>query len=64
MGWGNIQSFTINSFGTKPYKILLGIKWTDQVSNDRIYQITGQYLIVQKIQQKQLRFMGHSLSLR
>lgn len=43
MGWGNIQSFTINSFGTTPYKILLGIKWTDQVSNDRIYQITGQY---------------------
>ena len=37
------------------------IKRTDKVSNERVYQLTGQAPLVKQIQQRQLRFIGHCL---
>jgi hypothetical protein len=51
----------INSFATTAYRLMLGIKRSDRVSNDHIYKMTGQIPLVVQIQQRQLRFIGHSL---
>ena len=51
----------INSFATTSYRLMLGIKRTNRVSNNQIYEITGQAPLVQLIKQRQLRFIGHCL---
>jgi hypothetical protein len=40
---------------------MLNIKRTDKVSNESVYQLTGQVPLVRQIQQRQLRFIGHCL---
>ena len=51
----------INSFGTSCYRILLGIKRLDQVSNDRVYEMTKTRLLIEQVQTRQLKFLGHIL---
>ena len=40
---------------------MLGIHWTDKVSNERLYSLTHQRALSEIIKQRQLRFIGHSL---
>ena len=51
----------IDSFSTTAYRRMLGIHWTDKVSNERLYQMTDQRPLSEIIQQRQLRFIGHIL---
>ena len=40
---------------------MLNIHWSDRVSYERLYELTGQRPLSEIIQQRQLRFIGHSL---
>ncbi|CAF1276691.1 unnamed protein product [Adineta ricciae] len=51
----------LNSFATSCYRIMLGIKRLDKVSNNTIYGIVKQEPMVQRVQRRQLRFIGHCL---
>ncbi len=51
----------LNSFATNCYRIILGIKKLDKVSNKRVYEQVGKDQITLQIHQRQLRFVGHSL---
>ena len=51
----------INTFATTAYRKMLNINWSDRVSNERLYELTGQRPLSEIIQQRQLRFIGHSL---
>ena len=52
---------TLNSFTTNCYRIMLGIKRIDKVSNDIVYRTVGRDKLTLQVQQRQLRFVGHSL---
>jgi hypothetical protein len=52
---------TLNSFATNCYRIMLGIKRIDKVSNDIVYETVGRDKLTLQVQQRQLRFVGHSL---
>jgi hypothetical protein len=51
---------TLNSFATNCYRIMLSIKWIE-VSNDIVYEKVGRDKLTLQVQQRQLRFVGHSL---
>ena len=51
----------LNSFATNCYRIMLGIKKLDKVSNKAVYEQVGKDQLILQIQQRQLRFVGHSL---
>ncbi len=40
---------------------MLGIKWIDKVNNDIVYRTVGRDKLTLQVQQRQLRFVGHSL---
>jgi hypothetical protein len=52
---------TLNSFATSCYRIMLGIKRLDKISNSTIYETVKQEPLVQTLQRRQLRFIGHCL---
>jgi hypothetical protein len=52
---------SLNSFATSCYRIILNIKRLDKISNNRIYETVKQEPLVQTIQRRQLRFIGHCL---
>ena len=52
---------SLNSFATNCYRIMQNIKWQDKISNETLYKNTKQEPIVQTIQRRQLRFIGHCL---
>ena len=52
---------SLNSFATNCYRIMQNIKWQDKTSNETLYKNTKQEPIVQTIQRRQLRFIGHCL---
>ena len=51
----------LNSFTTSCYRIILGIKRVDFISNEEVLKTVKQDLLIQLIQQRQLRFLGHIL---
>ena len=51
----------INSFAMSCYCILLGIKRLDQVSNDRVYEMTKTRPLMEQVRPRQLKFLGHIL---
>ena len=52
----------LNNFTTSCYRIILGIKRMDFISNDEVLKRVKQdrYLLIQLIQQRQLQFLGHT----
>jgi hypothetical protein len=52
---------TLDSFATNCYRIMLGIKRTDRVSNQRVYEMVNRCGLTLRVQQRQLRFIGHCL---
>jgi hypothetical protein len=52
---------TLNSFATSCYRIMLHIKRLDKISNNTIYEKAKQEPLVQAVQRRQLRFIGHCL---
>jgi hypothetical protein len=52
---------SLNSFATSCYRIILNIKRLDKISNNTIYENVKQEPLVQTIQRRQLRFIGHCL---
>ena len=52
---------TLNSFATNCYRIMLGIKRIDKVSNEQVYKMVNRCQLTQRVQQRQLRFVGHCL---
>ena len=51
----------INSYATNCYRIILGIRHQDRVSNLSIYQMINQQPLSTIIQQRQLTWLGHIL---
>ena len=51
----------LNSFAINCYRIMQNIKWQDKISNETLNKNTKQEPIVQTIQRRQLRFIGHCL---
>ena len=51
----------LNSFTTSCYRIILGIKRMDFISNEEVLKTVKQDLLIQLIQQRQLHFLGHIL---
>ena len=51
----------LNAFATSCYQIMLGIKRTDRLPNERIYAITDIKPLSQTITYRQLQFLGHIL---
>ena len=51
----------LNSYATSCYRIMLGIKRLDFISNEEVLRQVQQEKLVQLIQQRQLRFLGHIL---
>ena len=51
----------LNSYATSCYRIMLGIKRLDFISNEEVPRQVQQEKLVQLIQQRQLRFLGHIL---
>jgi hypothetical protein len=51
----------LNAFATSCYRIMLGIRRLDKVSNDRIYALTGSTQLMQTVISRQLKFLGHIL---
>jgi hypothetical protein len=49
----------LNSFGTKSLRRILGYRWSDFVSNDRLLRETGMRLVTCIIRERQLRLYGH-----
>ena len=54
----------INAFGTSCYRIMLNIKRTDHVSNERVYAITNTVPLINSVRSRQLRFLGHILRMQ
>ena len=54
----------INAFGTSCYRIMLNIKRTDHVSNERVYTITNTVPLINSVRSRQLRFLGHILRMQ
>ena len=52
---------TLNSYATNCYRIMLGIRKIDKVSNKDVYDIVNRQQLTLRVQQRQLRFVGHSL---
>ncbi|CAM4364063.1 unnamed protein product [Leuciscus chuanchicus] len=52
---------SLNSFATSCYRIMLGIKKMDRISNKAVYEAVEKNQLILQIQQRQLRFVGHSL---
>lgn len=55
------MSNTLNSFATNCYRIMLGIKKLDKISNEAVYSKVSRNQLALQVQQRQLRFVGHSL---
>ncbi|XP_066275382.1 uncharacterized protein [Branchiostoma lanceolatum] len=53
----------INVFATSWYRVMLNIKHLDLVSNARIYKTTNTQPLINRVRQRQLRFIGHALRL-
>ena len=53
----------INVFATSCYRIMLGIKWQDCISNISIYFMTNTEPLVYYVRKRQLGFLGHILHL-
>jgi hypothetical protein len=51
----------LNSFATSCYRIMLNIKRMVKISNNTIYENVKQEPLLQAIQRRQLRFIGHCL---
>jgi len=51
----------LNSYATSCYRIMLGIKRLDFISNEEVLRQVQQEKLIQLIQQRQLRFLGHIL---
>jgi hypothetical protein len=51
----------INSFATNCYRYLLGIKRTDHIPNETIYEMVEKGPLIQTIRRRQLGWVGHSL---
>ena len=51
----------LNAFGTSCYRVMLGIRRTDRVTNARVLQQTQRNNISDKLVQQQLRTLGHWL---
>ncbi len=51
----------LNSFATNCYRIMLGIKRIDKVSNEIVYKMVGRNSLTFQVQERQLRFVGHCL---
>lgn len=52
---------SLNSFATSRYRIMLDIKKMDRISNQAVYEAVEKNQLILQIQQRQLRFVGHSL---
>ena len=52
---------SLYSFATNCYRIILGIKRLDKVSNEKVYEMVNRSQLTLQVQQRQLRFVGHSL---
>ena len=53
----------INAFATSCYRIMLNIKRKDHVPNTMIYSMTNTESLIHHVRNRQLRFLGHILSL-
>ena len=53
----------INTFATSCYRIMLGIKRRDRVSNTIVYSMTNSKPLINCVQNRQRRFLGHILRL-
>ena len=51
----------INSFATSCYRVMLSIKRIDHVPNSRIYSMTNTEPLINRVRQRQLKFLGHIL---
>ena len=51
----------LNAFATSCYRILLNIKRTDRVRNERILEIVGRKNLADLVAQRQMRTLGHWL---
>ena len=51
----------INAFQTSCLRIMLDIKRTDRVKNEDIYALTNLQPLTLSVQERQLRFLGHSI---
>jgi len=51
----------LNAFTTSCYRIMLGIKRLDKVSNERLYILTGTSPLMAIVKSRQLKFLGHTL---
>jgi exonuclease III len=49
----------LNSFGTMALRRILGYRWSDFVSNDRLLQETGLRYVTCMVRERQLRLLGH-----
>ena len=52
---------SLDSFATNCYRIMLGIKHTDRISNEEVYKRTGQIPLSDKVIRRQLTWIGHML---
>jgi hypothetical protein len=52
---------SLNSYATSAYRIMLHVKRTDKMTNEKIYEITKQLPLAQYVHQRQLSFIGHCL---
>ena len=52
---------SINAFATSCYRIILGVKRLDKVTNVEIYQRSAQIPLMSTIRARQLRWIGHLL---
>ena len=51
----------LNSFATKCYRMWLGIRPLDKITNEEIYKQLDQKSLVSKLQSRQLSWVGHTL---
>ena len=49
----------LNSFGTIALRRILGYRWSDFVSNDRLLKETGLRYVTCMVRERQLRLLGH-----
>ena len=53
----------INSFATTCYRSLLGIKWCDHVSNEKVLEKVKKAPLIDTVRKRQLGWLGHTLRL-
>ena len=51
----------LNSFHTTCLRIILGVSQEDRITNSTVYRMSGTSPLSLHIQERQLRFLGHSL---